>query len=151
MVTDSLQPLTLASLAECGGGALVGDNRTVDRISTDSRTLAAGALFVALRVEHFDGHEFARGAVERGACGLLVEHSLPFDLPQVVVPDTLQALTACARMQRRQFRGPVVAVTGSNGKTTTKEMIGAILSRLGACLITKGNLNNHIGVPLTVL
>ncbi len=72
-------------------------------------------------------------------------------LPQVVVSDTLQALTACARAQRRRFRHPVLAVTGSNGKTTTKEMIGAILSRKGPCLITKGNLNNHIGVPLTLL
>ena len=83
--------------------------------------------------------------------GLLVERPLPIDLPQVVVSDTLRALTACARAHRRRFRNPVVAVTGSNGKTTTKEMIGAILSRKGPCLITKGNLNNHIGVPLTLL
>ena len=108
-------------------------------------------MFAALRGEHFDGHEFAGAAAERGACGLLVERQLPTALPQVVVPDTLQALTACAREQRRRLHGPVIAVTGSNGKTTTKEMIGAILTRLGPCLITKGNLNNHIGVPLTLL
>jgi len=143
--------LTLAGLARCGEGRLVGEDRAVDGISTDSRSLRAGQLFVALRGDRFDGHEFASAAAARGAGGLLVERPLPIDLPQVLVPDTLQALTACARAQRRRFRHPVVAVTGSNGKTTTKEMIGAILSRKGPCLITKGNLNNHIGVPLTLL
>lgn len=151
MHTDSLMPLTLARLAQCGEGRLVGEDRLFDTISTDSRSLPAGALFAALRGERFDGHEFAPTAAERGACGLLVERILPIDLPQVVVSDTLRALTACARTQRRLFRGPVIAVTGSNGKTTTKEMIGAIVSRIGPCLVTEGNLNNHIGVPLTLL
>ena len=108
-------------------------------------------MFAALKGEHVDGHEFAAAAAERGASALLVERELPIAVPQVVVPDTLRALTACARAQRRRFRGPVIAVTGSNGKTTTKEMIGAILAGRGPCLITKGNLNNHIGVPLTLL
>jgi len=151
MDTDPLFTLTLAGLARCAEGRLVGEDRAVDGISTDSRSLRAGQLFVALRGDRFDGHEFASAAAARGAGGLLVERPLPIDLPQVLVPDTLQALTACARAQRRRFRHPVVAVTGSNGKTTTKEMIGAILSRKGPCLITKGNLNNHIGVPLTLL
>ena len=151
MHTDSLTPLTLAGLARCGEGRLVGENRPFDAISTDSRTLPPGSLFAALRGESFDGHEFARVAAERGACGLLVERVLPIALPQVVVADTLGALTACARAQRRAFHGPVIGITGSNGKTTTKEMIGTILSRIGPGLITKGNLNNHIGVPLTLL
>jgi UDP-N-acetylmuramoyl-tripeptide--D-alanyl-D-alanine ligase len=89
--------------------------------------------------------------LERGAVGALVERELPLGIPQVVVGDSLQALTSFARTWRRQFDIPIVAITGSNGKTTTKEMIGAILSRLGPCLITQGNLNNHIGVPLTLL
>lgn len=151
MDTDSLTTRTLADLARCGEGRLVGEDRVFDCISTDSRSLPAGALFVALRGERFDGHEFAGAAAARGAGGLLVERPLPIDVPQVVVSDTLRALTACARAHRRRFRNPVVAVTGSNGKTTTKEMIGAILGRKGPCLITKGNLNNHIGVPLTLL
>lgn len=151
MDTDPLTTLSLAGLARCGEGRLVGEDRVFDCISTDSRTLPAGALFVALRGERFDGHEFAGAAAARGAGGLLVERPLPIALPQVVVLDTLRALTACARAHRRRFPNPVVAVTGSNGKTTTKEMIGAILSRKGPCLITKGNLNNHIGVPLTLL
>jgi UDP-N-acetylmuramoyl-tripeptide--D-alanyl-D-alanine ligase len=151
MDTESLNTLTLAGIARCGEGRLVGEDRVFDCISTDSRSLPPGALFVALRGERFDGHEFASAAAARGAGGLLVEHPLPIALPQVVVTDTLGALTACARAHRRRFRNPVVAVTGSNGKTTTKEMLGAILSRKGPCLITKGNLNNHIGVPLTLL
>jgi UDP-N-acetylmuramoyl-tripeptide--D-alanyl-D-alanine ligase len=151
MQTDSLTPLTLARLASCGSGRLVGDDRSFEGISTDSRSLPRGALFAALRGERFDGHEFAAAAAERGAAGLLVERQLAIELPQVVVSDTLQALTSCARAQRRRFSRPVLGVTGSNGKTTTKEMIGAILGRLGPCLVTKGNLNNHIGVPLTLL
>ena len=151
MHTDSLTPLTLARLASCGEGRLVGDDRAFDAVSTDSRNLPRGALFAALRGDRFDGHEFASAAADHGACGLLVERVLPVALPQVVVSDTLRALTACARSQRRCFSGPVIAVTGSNGKTTTKEMIGAVLGRIGPCLITRGNLNNHIGVPLTLL
>jgi UDP-N-acetylmuramoyl-tripeptide--D-alanyl-D-alanine ligase len=151
MDTASLKPLTLAGLARCGEGRLVGEDCQFDRISIDSRTLPAGALFIALRGERFDGHEFAGAAASRGACGLLVEQQLAIALPQVLVPDTLRALAACARARRRQFPHPVIAVTGSNGKTTTKEILGAILGRKGPCLITKGNLNNHIGVPLTLL
>jgi UDP-N-acetylmuramoyl-tripeptide--D-alanyl-D-alanine ligase len=146
-----LPPLTLASLARCGGGRLVGDDCAFDVISTDSRTLPVGALFAALRGERFDGHVFCGAAADRGACALLVEHPVPIALPQIIVPDSLRALTACARERRRSFHRPVVAVTGSNGKTTTKEMIGAILGRKEPCLVTRGNLNNHIGVPLTLL
>jgi UDP-N-acetylmuramoyl-tripeptide--D-alanyl-D-alanine ligase len=151
MYTQSPPTLTLDGLARCSDGRLVGEDRPFDAVSTDSRTLPSGALFAALRGERFDGHDFAPAAAERGACGLLVERQLPIALPQVVVADTLRAMAACARAHRRRFSGPLVAVTGSNGKTTTKEMIGAVLSRLGPCLVTKGNLNNHIGVPLTLL
>jgi UDP-N-acetylmuramoyl-tripeptide--D-alanyl-D-alanine ligase len=143
--------LTLAKLADCGGGRLVGEDRSFDRISIDSRTLPPLALFAALRGERFDGHDFATVAAERGACALLVDHVLAVALPQVVVPDTLGALAACARAERGRFAGRVVAVTGSNGKTTTKEMLRAILGERGPCLVTEGNLNNHIGVPLTLL
>jgi UDP-N-acetylmuramoyl-tripeptide--D-alanyl-D-alanine ligase len=151
MQTDPLTPLTLARIAQCGEGRLVGGDRVFDRISIDTRNLPAGALFAALEGKRFDGHDFGPAAAERGACGLLVERELPVDVPQVIVPDTLRALTACAREQRRRFRGPVIGVTGSNGKTTTKEMIGEMVGELGPCLVTKGNLNNHIGVPLTLL
>jgi len=132
-------------------GELVGENRAFSSVSTDTRTLRRGALFVALTGPNFDGHDFVAAAAERGAAAALVQRPLGIALPQIVVDDPLAALSAFAREWRRQFDIPVIGVTGSNGKTTTKEIIGAILSQLGPCLITRGNLNNHIGVPLTLL
>jgi UDP-N-acetylmuramoyl-tripeptide--D-alanyl-D-alanine ligase len=143
--------LTLGDLARITGGRLVGASMPIGSVSTDSRALPSGALFVALKGPSFDGHEFVAAAMQRGAIGALVERELSLSIPQVVVADGLQALSAFARAWRREFAIPVVAITGSNGKTTTKEMVGAILSRLGPCLVTQGNLNNHIGVPLTLM
>jgi UDP-N-acetylmuramoyl-tripeptide--D-alanyl-D-alanine ligase len=140
-----------SEIAHCAAGRLAGEDRAFTSVSTDTRSLKRGALFVALRGPNFDGHDFAAAAVERGAAVALVERELPLDLPQVVVADPLAALSAFAREWRRQFPIPVVGVTGSNGKTTTKELIGTILSRLGPTLVTRGNLNNHIGVPLTLM
>lgn len=142
---------TLNDIVQVTGAELVGANCEFTGISTDSRTLQRGALFVALSGPNFDGHDFVPAAAERGAAAALVERPLPVDLPQVVVRDALAALSMFAQAWRRQFDIPVIGVTGSNGKTTTKELIGAILSPLGSCLVTRGNLNNHIGVPLTLL
>lgn len=142
---------SLNEIVRIAGGQLVGENRAFSSVSTDTRTLQPGALFVALSGPNFDGHEFVAAAAARGAAAALVERPLTVALPQVVVADPLAALSAFAREWRRQFSIPVIGVTGSNGKTTTKELIGAILSRLGACLVTRGNLNNHIGVPLMLL
>ena len=132
-------------------GRLVGADREFTSISTDTRTLKPGALFVALTGPSFDGHDFVATAAQNGAAAALVAKELPVDLPQIVVADPLAALSTFAREWRRQFPIPVVGVTGSNGKTTTKELIGSILSQVGPTLVTKGNLNNHIGVPLTLL
>jgi UDP-N-acetylmuramoyl-tripeptide--D-alanyl-D-alanine ligase len=143
--------LTLGDLAQVSGGRLVGASMPIASVSTDSRSLPSGALFVALKGPSFDGHEFVATAMSRGAVGALVERELACAIPQVVVPDSLQALSSFARAWRRELRIPVVGITGSNGKTTTKEMVGAILARLGPCLVTQGNLNNHIGVPLTLM
>lgn len=142
---------TLNELRRVSGGELVGNDAPFSSISIDTRTLQPGALFVALAGENFDGHDFAPAAVASGAVAALVSRTLAVNIPQLVVPDVLSALTSFAREWRRQFAIPVIGVTGSNGKTTTKEMIGAILSRLGPTLVTRGNLNNHIGVPLTLL
>jgi UDP-N-acetylmuramoyl-tripeptide--D-alanyl-D-alanine ligase len=141
----------LSEVAQWGDGQVLGADLEFTSVSTDTRTLQSGALFVALTGPNFDGHEFAGAAFERGAAAALVERPLPLELPQVVVADPLAALSAFARAWRRNFRIPLVGVTGSNGKTTTKELIGSILSRLGPTLVTRGNLNNHIGVPLTLL
>jgi UDP-N-acetylmuramoyl-tripeptide--D-alanyl-D-alanine ligase len=140
----------LQTLASATGGALHGTNREFGRVQTDSRAIEPRALFVALAGDRFDGHDFVAGAHAQGAVAALVSRRVAVDLPQVVVPDTLVALSTFAHDWRRSFRGVVAGITGSNGKTTVKEMTGAILGGLGPCLVTQGNLNNHIGVPLTL-
>jgi len=142
---------TLHDAAAVMGGQLVGDDRPFGAVATDSRTLAPGALFVALRGPNFDGRDYVAAAAARGAVGALVERLVPDAVPQIVVPDALRALQHLSHAWRSSFTLPIVAVAGSNGKTTTKEMTSAILSRMGPCMATHGNLNNHIGVPLTLM
>lgn len=128
---------------------------TCSGVSTDSRTLSAGELFVALRGDSFDGHAYLEAVAQAGACAAVVERADSLAaLPQFVLGDTRQALIRMATAWRQRFALPVVAVTGSNGKTTTKEMIAEVLRQgVGdeSSLATRGNLNNDIGVPLTVL
>ncbi len=140
----------LASLARAAGGVVQGGNAAFGAVLTDTRTIEPGALFVALPGERFDGHDFVAEAAQRGAVAALVGRPVQAPIPQVIVADTLAGLSAFANAWRRESAARVVGVTGSNGKTTVKEMLGAILSRLGPCLVTQGNLNNHIGVPLTL-
>ena len=142
---------TLRDAARITGGQLLGEDRPYGAVSTDSRTLSPGALFVALRGPNFDGAAFVAAASSRGAIGALVERAVTSSLPQVIVPDSLRALQELAKAWRADFTLPVVAVAGSNGKTTVKEMTAAILSRMGLCMATHGNLNNHIGVPVTLM
>ena len=120
-------------------------------VSTDTRTLEQGQLFVALRGENFDGHRFLQQACEQGAVGLVVDElDSKVPLPQLVVGDTLMALARLAAGNRGESEARILAITGSSGKTTVKEMCAAILSQMGPTLSTRGNLNNHIGVPLTL-
>src|SRR6202034_3611559 len=142
---------TLSEAARVVGGELIGEDRPYGCVCTDSRTLKPGALFVALRGPNFDGGAFVQSAAAQGAIGALVERATPGAMPQVLVPNTLQALQELAKHWRAGFALPVVAVAGSNGKTTAKEMTAAILSRMGLCMATHGNLNNHIGVPVTLM
>lgn len=121
-------------------------------VSTDTRSLQPGDLFVALRGERLDGHRFLADAASGGAVAAVVEEAAPdLDLPQLVVADTTRALADLALANRLESDARVVAVTGSSGKTTVKEMLAGILSRKGNTLATQGNLNNHIGAPLTLL
>ena len=145
---------TLAELLPALSDATMSADAVFAGVSTDSRTAGAGNLFVALRGERFDAHAFLKQVVSQGVAAVVVE-ALPegLDVPALIVPDTRIALGEIARHWRRQFSMPVIGVTGSNGKTTVKEMIAAILSTaVGAdhALATRGNLNNDIGVPLTL-
>ena len=142
---------TLAEAARAIGAQLKGEDRQFGEVCSDTRTLEAGQLFVALRGPNFEANQFVAEAAKRGAAGAIVERLQAVVLPQLVVPDSLMALTALARAWRKQFSLPLVGIGGSNGKTTVKEMTAAILSQLGQCLATRGNLNNHIGVPLTLM
>jgi UDP-N-acetylmuramoyl-tripeptide--D-alanyl-D-alanine ligase len=141
---------TLSEYARACGGELAGADRAYGGVSTDTRTLKSGELFVALRGPRFNANDFVAAAESAGAAGAVVDTRIDGPLPQIVVRDTQDALTRAAAAWRAQFSIPLVGVAGSNGKTTVKEMIAAILERRGSTLATRGNLNNHIGVPLTL-
>jgi UDP-N-acetylmuramoyl-tripeptide--D-alanyl-D-alanine ligase len=145
-----------ATAARAVNGRMHGDNVAFTRVATDTRTLAPGDLFVAIKGERFDGHDFVRAAFERGAVAALVRSDRVVGLAGnlIEVPDSSAGLGALAAYWRRQFTIPVIAVVGSNGKTTVKEMLASILrTHFGdtRVLATEGNLNNAIGLPLTLL
>lgn len=145
-------PRSLSRVAHMVGGKLIGEDRTFTRVSTDTRKLANGELFVAIQGVNFDAHDFLPTARERGAAGAMVQRKVNgCDLPQIVVTDTRRALGDYARAWRAQFDIPVIGVTGSSGKTTLKEMLSHVMRRKGATLATRGNMNNDIGLPLTLL
>ncbi|WP_028994335.1 UDP-N-acetylmuramoyl-tripeptide--D-alanyl-D-alanine ligase [Azonexus hydrophilus] len=145
----------LSQVAAAVGGRLLGADRRIAGVSTDTRAVAPGQLFIALRGERFDAHDFLETAVTAGAAALLVADAarVPAGASAVLVDDTRLALGRLAAAWRSQFSLPVIAVTGSNGKTTTKEMIAAVLKAAfgDAVLATRGNFNNDIGLPLTLL
>src|SRR6185369_4412376 len=141
---------TLSDFAQACGGTLQGADRDYKGVSSDTRTLAQGDLFIALRGPRYNGNEFVGAASAAGAAGALVDSRQPTAIAQIVVHDTQAALEKAASAWRAQFPIPVIGVAGSNGKTTAKEMTAAILGAAGECLATRGNLNNHIGVPLTL-
>ena len=142
---------SLASVASEVHGRLVGADREFDAVTTDSRERVSGALFVAIRGERFDGNDYIADVHEKGAAGALVSRVAELPLPQVEVDDTRRALGAMARAWRGNFPLPVVAVTGSAGKTTVKELIAAILRVTRQVCVTRSNLNNDIGLPLTLM
>jgi UDP-N-acetylmuramoyl-tripeptide--D-alanyl-D-alanine ligase len=153
-------PFTGEELLQWTGGRGVGASLAGSHftgVSINTRTLAPGELFVAIRGEVHDAHRFLSNAAEGGAGGLMVEeawleeNALPGEVSGVAVADTTAALGALAAGYRTRFEGPVVAITGSNGKTTTKEMCHRILSVAAPCLKNEGNLNNEFGLPLTLL
>ncbi|MEQ8663072.1 MAG: UDP-N-acetylmuramoyl-tripeptide--D-alanyl-D-alanine ligase, partial [Gammaproteobacteria bacterium] len=142
--------LALASAARVLDATLHGADARFHGVSTDTRSLRAGELFVALSGPRFDAHDMLGAAAAAGAAGAVVRAPRDIALPQVVVPDPRRALGVLARDWRLRFGIPVLGVTGSAGKTTVKEMLGAILAERWRTLVTRGNLNNDIGVPLTL-
>ena len=129
-----------------------GEDTAFTGVSTDTRTIEKDQLFVALTGENFNGHEFIEAARQKGAAAALVSEQIESDLPHLTVSNTLTGMQMLAHNWRLKFDIPVVAITGSNGKTTVKELLGAILNaHYQDVLVTQGNLNNHIGVPLTLL
>ena len=139
------------TIAGAVGGRRLGDNAWIDAVSTDSRQVKAGDLFVALRGERFDGHEYLNEASRKGACAAMVETAVGVRFPQVLVQDTEKALGQLSAFWRGAFHMPLVAVTGSCGKTTVKEIIGNILKCKAKTLVSQGNFNNAIGLPLSLL
>jgi len=148
-----MMQLSAASLAM--HGSLIGDDSAFDCVGTDSRAVRPGQLFIALKGEHFDGHDYAKQALEQGAAAVVLEKNTANLSPAIVVEDSYLALGQLAAHWRAKFAIPVVAITGSNGKTTVKEMLSAILAvkagGMASIHATVGNLNNHIGLPLTML
>ncbi|MGX9461021.1 UDP-N-acetylmuramoyl-tripeptide--D-alanyl-D-alanine ligase [Shewanella sp. A14] len=143
--------LSLSALALHLNGTLTGDDQVISAVSTDSRKIDPQCLFIALKGERFDGHDFAETAIKNGAQALLVDHLLPFDVAQIIVVDTQKSMGNIGALVRQQIDPICVALTGSNGKTSVKEMLATILSQHHQVLFTAGNFNNEIGVPLTLL
>ncbi len=150
-----MRPLALSRIARACNGRLQGADATVDAIATDSRTFRPGpgaTLFVAIAGEHFDGHDHVAAVAAAGAAAALVSRPLDLDLPQVVVGDTVEALGALAASLQAERPGQtVVAITGSNGKTSVKELTISILERVAGVTFSPGNRNNEIGLPLAII
>ncbi len=142
--------LSLKKLADITSAQLIGEDTYIDSVSTDTRQIDHGALFIALVGERFDGHQFV-AAAEQKATALLVSHRVNSSLPQLIVKDTKLALGQIGAWVCEQSQVKTIAITGSCGKTTVKEMLASILAKKGKTLATLGNFNNDIGVPLTLL
>jgi UDP-N-acetylmuramoyl-tripeptide--D-alanyl-D-alanine ligase len=147
-----LKALKLSELTGALNARLVGADVSFDGVSIDSRAIKPGQLFIALTGPRFDGHDYLNDVAAKGAVAALVEREIAHStLPQLVVSDTRQSLGQLGALNRAAYTHPVAAVTGSSGKTTVKEMLASILRTRGPVLATRGNLNNDLGVPLTLL
>lgn len=141
---------TLSQLANITRGQLYGSDIRINHLTIDTRQLKPSDVYVALKGKNFDGHDFAIEAEKLGASALMTEKLLDVQIPQIVVPDTRVALGEIAKYIRETYSIPTVAITGSNGKTTTKGILANILSLRGQVLATQGTMNNDIGLPLTL-
>jgi UDP-N-acetylmuramoyl-tripeptide--D-alanyl-D-alanine ligase len=143
--------MLLSEISEVTGGKLIGTDAAISSVSIDTRTIRPGDLYIAIKGETFDGNDFVAQAEQAGASAAIVRKGVTATVPHIAVDDTRLALARFAGAWRKRAPVSVVGITGSNGKTTVKEMVAAILSVNANVLFTKGNLNNDIGVPLTLL
>jgi len=143
--------IMLKALAELLQSPFDGLDVAISDVCIDHRKITPGSLFIALKGARFDGHEFVQAAKDNGAVAALVERQVECDLPQLVIKDTYLGLGTLAKFHRQKFQLPVIALTGSCGKTSVKEMIASILRQSFCTFASKGNLNNHVGVPLSLL
>ena len=146
-----MRPVLLSQIAQWCEARLMGDDLSISHVSTDTRDLSKGSLFVALRGENHDAHDFIANAEQAGAAAVLVSHPVQTSLPQILCSDTQEALAEFAAGMQQGRKAVVVALTGSNGKTSVKNLITEILSRSGNTYSTPGNRNNEIGLPMAVL
>lgn len=150
-----MEPIKIDEILQTTKGDLVcgNINQWIIKISTDSRQTTEGDLFIAIKGERFDGHNFIDEVIKKGACGIIISQDIKPDLSvtTIKVKDTLIALGKIAAAYRQKFNIPIIAVTGSNGKTTTKEMIGHLLSQKFNTLRSRSSFNNAIGLPMTLL
>lgn len=143
--------VSLSWVAQNVQGTLNGQDILIDKVSTDTRSIEAGSLFIALKGPNFDAHDFINLAETAGAAAVIISKPVPTSLPTILVEDTRLALGALGKAVRDEVAPKTVGITGSSGKTTVKEMVASILSLKGNVLATNGNFNNEIGVPLTLL
>lgn len=142
--------MSLSKAASVTNTSFSGEDIIFSGCSTDSRTIEDGNLFIALKGENYDGHDYVTVAENNGASSLMLEREVNNTKPVLKVKDTRKAMGLLAKSWRKEIPIPLVAITGSNGKTTVKEMVSSILSEISEVHATSGNLNNDIGVPLTL-
>ena len=141
----------LKQLAEISKGKLSGSSINIDSFSIDTRTINLNEAYIALEGENFDGHEFISEAALKGASAVIVNKPIEADIPHIIVADTLEFMKSIAKYNRNQFKGKMIGITGTNGKTTTKQIVANLLNGTNLCHKTLGNKNNQIGVPYSML
>ena len=141
----------LKQLAEISKGKLSGSSINIDSFSIDTRTINLNEAYIALEGENFDGHEFISEAALKGASAVIVNKPIEADIPHIIVADTLEFMKNIAEYNRNQFKGKMIGITGTNGKTTTKQIVANLLNGTNLCHKTLGNKNNQIGVPYSML
>ncbi len=146
-----LSELAAAANGELLGAELLGADWAIQGYSTDTRRVSTGDLYFCLRGDNFDGHDFVNAAIDSGVCAVVCDQKIDSEIPQLLVSDTRRAFGLFARLWRAQFKKPVIGVTGSNGKTTVKQLLAAIFKQAGNTHVTHANHNNEVGVPQTLL